>query len=235
MRRYKLNSRQGLCNFFAEYMVEEISQNGKHDTMISVSDCESLIMVKGYTKRQDIIDVKEIINKFISRYSSEFTFTDLQKVSTLDMISFNEEKKFKERKLTFHFERDVQFPKFDMNVVNSPIVTSEFPYGFSKNYLKNLYLYLEHIIYNVQDHFGYTFIELTVEEDYRGNVEIIDILSNSVYPPSRLKSIIYDNFEMNVSEINVLIKEQDLIKELSYSIQNSPWLIIKENSEFRVI
>jgi hypothetical protein len=179
--------------------------------------------------------VKEIINKFISLYSYEFTFTDLQKVSTLDMISFNEEKKFKERKLTFHFERDVQFPKFDMNVVNSPIVTSEFPYGFSKNYLKNLYLYLEHIIYNVQDHFGYTFIELTVEEDYRGDVEIVDIISNSVYPPSRLKSIIYDNFEMNVSEINDLIKEQDFIKEMSYSIQNSPWFVVKENSEFRVI
>jgi hypothetical protein len=235
MRRYKLNSRQGLCNFFAEYMVEEISQNGKHDTMISVSDCESLIMVKGFTKREDIIDVKDIINKFISKYSSEFTFTDLQKVSTLDMISFNEEKKFKERKLKFHFERDVQFPKFDMNVVNSPIVTSEFPYGYSKNYLKNLYLYLEHIIYNVQDHFAYTFIELTVEESNGGGVKISDILSNSVYPPTVLKSIIYDNFEMNVSEINELIKEQDLVKELSYSIQNSPWFIIKENSEFRVI
>jgi len=235
MRRYKLNSRQGLCNFFAEYMMEEISQNGKHDTMISVSDCESLILIKGSTKREDITDVKEIINKFISLYSSEFTFTDLQKVSTLDIISFNDEKKFKERKLKFHFERDVQFPKFDMNVVNSPIVTSEFSYGFSKNYLKNLYLYLEHIVYNVQDHFGYTFIELTVEEDYRGDVEIVDILSNSVYPPSRLKSIIYDNFEMNVSEINDLIKEQDFIKEMSYSIQNSPWLVVKENSEFRVI
>jgi hypothetical protein len=235
MRRYKLNSRQGLCNFFAEYMVEEIGQNGKHDTMISVSDCESLILIKGFTKREDIIDVKDIINKFISKYSSEFTFTDLQKVSTLDMISFNEEKKFKERKLTFHFERDVQLPKFDINVVNTPIVSSEFPYGYSKNYLKNLYLYLEYIIYNVQDHFGYTFIEITVEESNGGGVKISDILSNSVYPPTVLKSIIYDNFEMNVSEINELIKEQDLVKELSYSIQNSPWLIIKENSEFRVI
>jgi hypothetical protein len=235
MRRYKLNSRQGLCNFFSEYMVEEISQNGKHDTMISVSDCESLILIKGFTKREDIIDVKDIINKFISKYSSEFTFTDLQKVSTLDMVSFNEEKKFKEKKLKFHFERDVQFPKFDMNVVNTPIVSSEFPYGFSKNYLKNLYLYLEHIIYNVQDHFGYTFIEITVEENNGGGVKISNILSNSVYPPTVLKSIIYDNFEMNVSEINELIKEQDLVKELSYSIQNSPWFIIKENSEFRVI
>jgi len=235
MRRYKLNSRQGLCNFFAEYMVEEISQNGKHDTMISVSDCESLILIKGFTKREDIIDVKDIINRFISKYSSEFTFTDLQKINTLDIVSFNEEKKFKERKLTFHFERDVQLPKFDMNVVNSPIVTSEFPYGYSKNYLKNLYLYLEYIIYNVQDHFGYTFIEITVEETNGGGVKISDILSNSVYPPTVLKSIIYDNFEMDVSEINELIKEQDLVKELSYSIQNSPWLIIKENSEFRVI
>jgi len=203
--------------------------------MISVSDCDTLILIKGYTKREDIVDVKDIVNKFISKYWSEFSFTDLQKVSTLDMITFGEEKKFKEKRLKFHFERDVQFPKFDMNVVNTPIVSSEFPYGFSKNYLKNLYFYLEHIIYNVQDHFGYTFIELTVEEDIRGGVKIVDILSNSVYPPTVLKSIIYDNFEMNVSEINELIKEQDLVRELSYSIQNSPWFIIKENSEFRVI
>jgi hypothetical protein len=230
MRRYKTNSRQGLCNLFAEYVSEEISQNGKYETMISVSDCDTLILIKGYTKREDIVDVKDIVNKFISKYWSEFSFTDLQKVSTLDMITFGEEKKFKEKRLKFHFERDVQFPKFDMNVVNTPI-----PYGFSKNYLKNLYFYLEHIIYNVQDHFGYTFIELTVEEDIRGGVKIVDILSNSVYPPTVLKSIIYDNFEMNVSEINELIKEQDLVRELSYSIQNSPWFIIKENSEFRVI
>ena len=235
MRRYKTNSRQGLCNLFAEYVSEEISQNGKYETMISVSDCDTLILIKGYTKREDIVDVKDIVNKFISKYWAEFTFTDLQKVSTLDMITFGEEKKFKEKRLKFHFERDVQFPKFDMNVVNTPIVSSEFPYGFSKNYLKNLYFYLEHIIYNVQDHFGYTFIELTVEEDIRGGVKISDILSNSVYPSTVLKSIIYDNFEMNVSEINELIKEQDLVKELSYSIHNSPWFIIKENSEFRVI
>ena len=235
MRRYKTNSRQGLCNLFAEYISEEISQNGKYETMISVSDCDTLILIKGYTKREDIVDVKDIVNKFISKYWAEFSFTDLQKVSTLDMITFGEEKKFKQKRLKFHFERDVQFPKFDMNVVNTPIVSSEFPYGFSKNYLKNLYFYLEHIIYNVQDHFGYTFIELTVEEDIRGGVKIVDIISNSVYPPTVLKSIIYDNFEMNVSEINELIKEQDLVKELSYSIQNSPWFIIKENSEFRVI
>ena len=235
MRRYKTNSRQGLCNLFAEYVSEEISQNGKYETMISVSDCDTLILIKGYTKREDIVDVKDIVNKFISKYWAEFTFTDLQKVSTLDMITFGEEKKFKEKRLRFHFERDIQFPKFDMNVVNTPIVSSEFPYGFSKNYLKNLYFYLEYIIYNVQDHFGYTFIELTVEEDIRGGVKISDILSNSVYPSTVLKSIIYDNFEMNVSEINELIKEQDLVKELSYSIHNSPWFIIKENSEFRVI
>lgn len=235
MRRYKSDSRQGLCNLFAEYISQEISQNGKYDTVISVSDCESLILVKGHTRREDIINVKDLVNKFISEYWGDFTFTNLQKISTLDMVTFGEEKKFKEKKLKFHFERDVQFPKFDINVVNTPIVTSEFPYGFSKNYLKNLYLYLEHIVYNIQEHFGYTFIELTVEEDYRGNVEIVEILSDSVYPSSKLKSIIYDNFEMNVSEINDLIKEQNLVKEISYSISNSPWFVIKENSEFRVI
>ena len=77
--------------------------------MISVSDCDTLILIKGYTKREDIVDVKDIVNKFISKYWAEFTFTDLQKVSTLDMITFGEEKKFKEKRLRFHFERDIQF------------------------------------------------------------------------------------------------------------------------------
>ena len=40
---------------------------------------------------------------------------------------------------------------------------------------------------------------------------------------------------MNVSEINELIKEQDLVREISHSIHNSPWFVIKEKSEFRVI
>ena len=72
MRRYKTNSRQGLCNLFAEYVSEEISQNGKYETMISVSDCDTLILIKGYTKREDIVDVKDIVNKFIS--TQGFTF-----------------------------------------------------------------------------------------------------------------------------------------------------------------
>jgi hypothetical protein len=235
MRRYKLNSRQGLCNFFAEYISNEISENGKYKTAISVVDCETLLLIKGYTEKEQIQDVKEIINKFISTYWSEFSFINLEKVSTLDMITFGEEKKFKDKTLKFRFERDVQIPKFDVNVVNTPIVSSKFPYGYSKNYLKNLYLYLEHIIYNIQDHFGYNFIELTVEQDNRGDVEIIEILTDSFYSTTKLKSIILDNFEMNVGEINDLIKEQDLIRELPNGIMNSPWLVIKENSEFRVI
>ena len=235
MKKYKLNSRNGLCNFFAEYVANELSENGKYNSVISVTDCETLILIKGFTENENIQDIKDIINKFISLHSSEFTFTDIEKISTIDMVSFGEKNKFKNKTLKWRFEKYVHFPNYSVNEVITPIISSEFPYGFSKNYLKNLYLYLEHIVYNVQDHFGYTFIELTVEEDYRGDVEIIDIISNSVYPPSRLKSIIYDNFEMNVSEIDDLIKDQDLVREISYSIHNSPWFVIKENSEFRVI
>ena len=72
MKRYKLNSRQGLCNFLAEYVSDRISENGKYDTAISVSDCETLILVKGTTKRKDIIDVKEIINNFTKRNKTYF-------------------------------------------------------------------------------------------------------------------------------------------------------------------
>ncbi len=235
MKKYKLNSRNGLCNFFAEYISTELSQEGKYDTVISVTDCESLIIIKGYTENETIQDIKEIINKFISQHSVEFSFVDLEKISTIDMVSFGEKNKFKNKKLKWRFEKYVHFPNYTVNEVNTPVINSEFPYGFSKNYLKNLYLYLEHISYNIQDYFGYNFIEFEVEQSENGNVEIVNILTDSVYSSSKLHSIILDNFEMNVSEIDELISSHDFVRDMLYSINSSPWYTIKENSEFRVI
>jgi hypothetical protein len=235
MKKYKLNSRNGLCNFFAEYISTELSQEGKYDTVISVTDCESLIIIKGYTENETIQDIKEIINKFISQHSVEFTFVDLEKISTIDMVSFGEKNKFKNKSLRWRFEKYVHFPNYTVNEINTPVINSEFPYGFSKNHLKNLYLYLEHISYNIQDYFGYNFIEFEVEQSETGNVEIVNILTDSVYSSSKLHSIILDNFEMNVSEINELISSHDFVRDMLYSINSSPWYTIKENSEFRVI
>lgn len=235
MKKYKLNSRNGLCNFFAEYISTELSQEGKYDTVISVTDCESLIIIKGYTENETIQDIKEIINKFISQHSVEFSFVDLEKISTIDMVSFGEKNKFKNKSFKWRFEKYVHFPNYTVNEVNTPVINSEFPYGFSKNHLKNLYLYLEHISYNIQDYFGYNFIEFEVEQSETGHVEIVNILTDSVYSSSKLHSIILDNFEMNVSEINELISSHDFVRDMLYSINSSPWYTIKENSEFRVI
>jgi hypothetical protein len=235
MKKYKLNSRNGLCNFFAEYISTELSQEGKFDTVISVTDCESLIIIKGYTENETIQDIKEIINKFISHHSVEFTFVDLEKISTIDMVSFGEKNKFKNKSLKWRFEKYVHFPNYSVNEVITPIISSEFPYGFSKNYLKNLYLYLEHIVYNIQDYFGYNFIEFEVGQSETGHVEIINILTDSVYSSSKLHSIILDNFEMNVLEINELISSYDFVRDMLYSINSSPWYTSKKNSEFRVI
>ena len=83
MKKYKLNSRNGLCNFFAEYVANELSENGKYNSVISVTDCETLILIKGFTENENIQDIKDIINKFISLHSSEFTFTDIEKSAQL--------------------------------------------------------------------------------------------------------------------------------------------------------
>lgn len=220
--------------FFQEYVSNEISENGKYDTVISVSDCESLILVKGYSSKKEFQDVKSILNSFISKFWAEFSFIDLTKVTALDMVTFDESKKFKNKKLTFKFYRDINLPNYNLNMVNSPIVTSEFPYGFSKNYLKNLYFYLEHVLYNVQSHFIYNFIEMSVVQDENGDVDIISIITDSVYQPEKLKSIIYDNFTMNVSEISNVINNYDIVNDMVYSLKQSPWIFKKENTEFIV-
>jgi hypothetical protein len=94
---------------------------------------------------------------------------------------------------------------------------------------------LEHILYNAQSHFIYNFIELSVEEDGDGNVEITNIITDSVYNPQKLKSIIYDNFQMNVKEISRTLENHNIVHDLLYSLNNSPWLFKKENSEFLVV
>ena len=101
--------------------------------------------------------------------------------------------------------------------------------------MKNLYLYLEHISYNIQDYFGYNFIEFEVEQYASGKIEIINILTDSYYSATKLKSIILDNFEMGISEIDNLISSHDFVRDMLYSINSSPWYAVKENSEFRVI
>ena len=109
----------------------------------------------------------------------------------------------------------------------------EFKIRLEEKALTNLRLLVE--VDDINDQLRRTIERSSLNRLYKEKTVIYNSTGNSVYSTTKLKSIILDNFEMNVGEINDLIKEQDLIRELPNGIMNSPWLVIKENSEFRVI
>jgi len=235
MNSFLIDSRQGFCNLFSEFLCEKISENGKFNTVIGVSDFESLIILKGITESPNVLTSQELVNQFISKYKSEFNFMNIENINTLDLISYFDKSKLKEKKIKIRFNKDFQYVNKSNYISYESSVNSKFPFGYSKYYLKNLYLYLEMIVYNIQNHFHYNFIEFEIEEHNNGTINIINIISDSIYPSSKLKSIIMDNFEMDVLEINEIIKSHDFMKYYLIDQNYRPWLKIKENSFFQVI
>lgn len=235
MKNFIVNTPQGFCNLFAEFLCEEISEKGKYDTVINVVDLDSIIVLKGFSETNKIWVSQDLISDFISKYCGEFTFKNIENINTLDLISYSKDNKLPSKKLKFKFYRDIQISNLSEFISFKPSTNSEFPYGYSKFYLKNLYLYLEMIVYNIQNYLNYTFIEIDVEENIDGTVNLVNIITDSIYSPSKIKSIILDNFDMNIEEINKIIMNHDFIRYYLYDQNKRPWLKIKENSMFQVI
>jgi hypothetical protein len=53
MKYINLNSKKGLVNLFADYIVKEFNDN----TMIQVSDCGAFFLVKGKTDKREYVDL----------------------------------------------------------------------------------------------------------------------------------------------------------------------------------
>ena len=56
MEKLDISTRQNLVNDFADYVCKIISENDTHKTKLSVVDVENFMIVKGFTKSENVIN-----------------------------------------------------------------------------------------------------------------------------------------------------------------------------------
>ena len=186
---------QEFVNKFADFLCQEISENNTYKTKLSVVDCNSLFIIKGYTKNPKIYVLNNLTDKFIEQYQDNYSDLTGLNLKTLDIIDYDtKDTNFEYKKFIFEYPET-----FTTNELSSITIQSTFPHGYSKNYLGNLYSYLYKISEKSQPYFKFRNIRLEFESN-EGNLKFTKVKSDSYYSSELLLSILNDNFEGKVSD-----------------------------------
>ena len=186
---------QEFVNKFADFLCQEISENNTYKTKLSVVDCNSLFIIKGYTKNPKIYVLNNLTDKFIEQYQDNYSDLTGLNLKTLDIIDYDtKDTNFEDKKFIFEYPET-----FTTNELSSITIQSTFPHGYSKNYLGNLYSYLYKISEKSQPYFKFRNIRLEFESN-EGNLKFTKVKSDSYYSSELLLSILNDNFEGKVSD-----------------------------------
>ena len=186
---------QEFVNKFADFLCQEISDNNTYKTKLSVVDCNSLFVIKGYTKNPKIYGCYNLTDKFIEQEQDNYSDLTALNLKTLDIIDYDsKDTNFEETKFIFEYPET-----FTTNELSSITIQSTFPHGYSKNYLGNLYSYLYKISEKSQPYFKFRNIRLEFESN-DGNLKFTKVKSDSYYSSELLLSILNDNFEGKVSD-----------------------------------
>ena len=186
---------QEFVNKFADFLCQEISENNTYKTKLSVVDCNSLFIIKGYTKNPKIYVLNNLTDKFIEQYQDNYSDLTGLNLKTLDIIDYDtKDTNFEDKKFIFEYPET-----FTTNELSSITIQSTFPHGYSKNYLGNLYSYLYKISEKSQPYFKFRNLRLEFESN-EGNLKFTKVKSDSYYSSELLLSILNDNFEGKVSD-----------------------------------
>jgi hypothetical protein len=186
---------QEFVNKFADFLCQEISDNNTYKTKLSVVDCNSLFIIKGYTKNPKIYGCYNLTDKFMEQEQNNYSDLTALNLKTLDIIDYDtKDTNFEDTKFVFEYPET-----FTTNNLSSITIQSTFPHGYSKNYLGNLYSYLYKISEKSQPYFKFRNIKLEFESN-EGNLKFTKVKSDSYYSSELLLSILNDNFEGKVSD-----------------------------------
>lgn len=221
MKMVNLNSRKGLVNLLADYVVSKLNSDVK--SIIQITDCGSFYVINGITESSETLDIPSIVSTFEKQFSS---FLDGKKINTIDLISYGEEPKLSEN-IWFSFinEEKILCKLFVIDHEFETLqVSSSFPHGYSINSDRNKLYYSEYIcnqLFSVihSDEIDFMFGTKNDEE------QIIKIKGNSVYSDSDIESMVLDVFDFDLKSFNDVIKKYDLMDDLLSPLSDKPWLI----------
>ena len=219
MRKINKNSRRGIVNLLADFILTRIDK--KENSIIQITDCEAFMVIHGQTTSEEVLDIEKIKTDFFEWFKDILGEVGINNINTFDVIKYGQEIKNIERgwvnvsKEVFIEEPE---PIHELNV------SSEFPYGYSLN-CGRLMTYYSHYIFNhMYSLMGVDDVKFyfTKEEDENEDLKI-KIVSDSKYNKDIINSLVLDVFSFDLEDFKDYVKDYDLLQDILFPGKDKPY------------
>jgi len=219
MRKINKNSRRGVINLFADFILTKIDR--KENSIIQVTDCGPFVVINGQTTSDKPLDIPKITSDFFEWFSDILNELDIKSFNTIDLIKYDEDiNNIEKGWVNVNKSIFVEEPEN----IHQLAITSEFPYGYSIN-CGRLMTYYSHYIFNhMYSLLGVDEVDFyfTKEEDENEDFKI-KVVSNSKINSKSIKSLILDVFSLDLREFNEKIKDYDILQDILFPDQEKPY------------
>jgi len=221
MRKLEKNTRRYFVNLFSDYILSKFEK--QDDTIIQVTDCETFIVVNGITTSNKEINLNDLKMEFIESFKELFDSLGIKEINVIDIIKYEQSiEEFKKGWVSVNKSQYVteEEPISEINV------SSEFPYGHSLGCGRGMYYYSHYIFNHMYNLLGidklYFFYsnELDEDEDYK-----IKISSDSKIDVTRIKNLVLDVFDMDLTLFNEKLLNYDFLNDILDPESPKPYLI----------
>jgi hypothetical protein len=219
MRKINKNSRRGIVNLLADFILTRIDK--KENSIIQVTDCEAFMVIHGQTTSKDILDLDKIKADFFEWFKDILDKVGIENINTIDIIRYDQEVGSIEKGwVSVNKEVFVEEPE----PIHELNVSSEFPYGYSLN-CGRLMTYYSHYVFNHMyslmgvDNVNFYF---TKEEDENEDLKI-KIVSDSKYNKEIINSLVLDVFSFDLEDFKDYVKNYDLLQDILFPGKDKPY------------
>lgn len=228
------NSRKGLINLFADYILNQFDKD--LDTIISVTDYSHFFIVNGITESKNILDLSDLISKFISENEETIKSCGLSSnISIMDLIKYDKKNfRSKEQYLwcdLYNTDRplikDENIIQNNFNFCDEPLqITSEFPYGYSLSMGRVLMYYSELIGKKVLPLTLSNHMKLLISNVKNSDGEsIVDLEIDSIIEKEKIISLILDIFDFDFTSFSKNFQNYNFCEDITNQSGDKFWLI----------
>jgi hypothetical protein len=221
MRLINKNSKRGIVNLFADFILSKINKTEK--SIIQVTDCGAFMVVNGLTTSNEYLDINEIKNEFKESFGDTLKELEMSDINTIDVVRYNQDIN------TIHkgwvmVKKDifVEEPEPDISEIS---ISSEFPYGYSLDCGRLNTYYSHYIMNHMFNLLGVNEVSFyfTTEEDNNEDLKI-KIISDSKIDKKSIKSLILDVFDFNMDSFRERLSDYNLIDDVLNPDGEKPYL-----------
>ena len=219
MRLINKNSKRGIVNLFAEFILSKIDKN--KDSIIQVSDVGSFYVVNGITTSEIFLDINLIRDEFTEKFKEILIELNIKLINVVDVINYNQ-------KISNIETGWVKVNKIPFTQEYEPLseisINSEFPYGHSLN-CGRLMVYYSHYVFNqISSTIGSESMCIHFLPKVDDEVDI-KVMTTSIYNPQTIRSLILDVFDFDLETFSDRMESYDLIQDILDPEGEKPYLV----------